>query len=59
MEEKLNGYHCCACGSKFTTPEYKKPDAGFTFQDGILGLRTMDPVAFCPECLSTKIKRER
>lgn len=50
-------YKCEKCKSEFPFPEVKRPDAGLTKGDGILGYRKMEPVKFCPECFSTKIKK--
>ena len=50
-------WHCSDCGNNFDFPEVKKPDAGMVPCDGILGLRKIDPVMFCPECFSTKIQK--
>lgn len=49
-------YECKNCNSEFDVPEVKMPDAGFTNGIGILGMKKMDPVKFCPECFSTKIE---
>lgn len=51
-------WHCSECGSSFDCPEIKKPDAGMVSCEGILGLRKIKPVMFCPECLSTEIERK-
>lgn len=52
-------YECLNCGSVFSQPEYRLPDAGFTFPKGILGLTTIEPVAFCPFCWSNKVRKIR
>lgn len=49
-------YKCNKCESEFIFPEVKKPDVGLVKGEGILGLRTIVPVAFCPECLSVNIE---
>ncbi len=51
-------WKCMGCGGEFEFPEIKRPDAGHVSGVGILGLRKMKPVSFCPDCLSTKIERE-
>ena len=51
-------YECMDCKSEFDTPEVKRPDAGITNGIGILGMRKMDPVKFCPKCFSTKIEKK-
>jgi hypothetical protein len=48
-------WRCKECDSSFDFPEIKRPDAGMISGEGILGLRKVEPVRFCPECLSTKI----
>ena len=52
-------WKCGDCDSNFEFPEIKRPDAGLVSGVGILGLKKVNPVRFCPECLSTKIERER
>ena len=51
-------WKCGDCGSNFEFPEIKRPDAGHVLGVGILGLKKVNPVRFCPECLSTKIERK-
>lgn len=51
-------WECRDCGRKFQFPEIKRPDAGLVSGIGILGLRKVNPVSFCPICLSTKIERK-
>lgn len=52
-------YECEVCKSEFPFPEVKRPDAGMVSGEGILGIRKIEPVKFCPECLSVKIKEVR
>lgn len=49
---------CNNCKINFYFPVEKKPDAGFTHPVGILGMRTIEPVKFCPGCMSTNIEKE-
>lgn len=51
-------WKCRDCGSDFEFPEIKRLDAGHVSGVGILGLIKENPVNFCPDCLSTKIKRK-
>ena len=50
-------WHCRDCDSNFDFPEVKMLDAGMVSGEGILGLRKIVPVKFCPECLSTKLRK--
>lgn len=50
-------YKCNECKSKFYYPEVKRPDAGLVNGKGILGLRVIKPIKFCPECLSVNIEK--
>ena len=52
-------YLCKECNLEFPFPEVKRPDAGLVKGEGILGLRNIDPVKFCPECLSVNIEEVR
>lgn len=51
-------YKCNKCKSEFMHPEVKRPDVGLVIGVGILGFRKMEPVSFCPECMSTDIEEE-
>ncbi len=57
QERRQDMWKCGHCNTEFEFPEIKKPDAGLVFGVGILGLRKMEPVKFCPSCLSTMIKQ--
>lgn len=59
LERRADMWKCRDCGSNFEFPEVKRPDAGLVSGVGILGLRKLNPVNFCPDCLSTKIELER
>ena len=48
-------WKCKKCKKIFSFPIVRKPDAEFTYPTGILGMRTIEPVKFCPHCESTKI----
>lgn len=48
---------CNQCKKQFLFPEIKRPDAGPVRGEGILGFRKMEPVQFCPECMSTDIEK--
>lgn len=50
-------WKCMNCNIEFEFPEIKKPDAGLVFGVDILGLRKIEPVKFCPKCLSTRINQ--
>lgn len=50
-------WKCHQCKNEFLFPEIKRSDAGLVNGEGILGLRKMDPVSFCPECMSTDIEK--
>lgn len=50
-------YKCKKCEEVFPFPEIKRPCAGHVRGEGILGFRKMEPVKFCPECLSTDIEQ--
>lgn len=52
-------YKCNHCISEFQHPEIKRPDAGCVNGIDIFGNRNMQPVKFCPVCLSTKIEKVR
>lgn len=52
-------WKCMNCSVDFDFPEIKLPDAGMVSGVGILGMQRIEPVKFCPECLSTKIKKEQ
>lgn len=51
-------WKCIDCNINFEFPEIKRPDAGLVSGVGILGLRKVKPVRFCPECFSTRIERD-
>jgi hypothetical protein len=51
-------WKCNTCNSDFEFPEIKIPDAGLVSGIGILGLRKVKQIKFCPECMSTKIYKE-
>lgn len=51
-------WKCNQCQKEFAFPEIKRPDAGLVRGEGILGFRKMEPVSFCPECMSTNIQKE-
>lgn len=50
-------WKCNQCKKQFLFPEIKRPDAGLVRGEGILGFRKMEPVQFCPECMSTDIEK--
>lgn len=50
-------YKCNDCKQPFYYPKVKRPDAGLVNGNGILGLRVVEPIKFCPHCLSTKIEK--
>ena len=56
IKEEVDMYRCDSCKEEFRHPEIKMPDTGLVRGEGILGMAKLDPVKFCPECLSTQIE---
>ena len=50
-------YKCKHCNKEFPHPEVKRPDAGLVNGKGILGLRVIEPIKFCPRCLSIDVEK--
>lgn len=49
-------YKCKDCKEVFDFPEIKRPDSGMAHARDIYGRLEIEPVFFCPACMSHKIE---
>ena len=55
MMQKM--YKCLNCYNFFDTPEVKKPDAGHVLTPYDFRSDRVEPIRFCPVCMTTNIEK--